>query len=244
VTVNRQEYNRQVDEFTDWTMTRICELAAADRRPPLVVPLTVTFQISRVRPDRVLLEFERLYQRVCRLLVTNPERPSKRPLLPFVLAFRDDPSTRRDKHPIVGGLLSTHPSVAEHVHSIMVIHPAVADRFLEVAGELEAVWRSIPRRGGGPLGLLRHDNGSLRVELEFAHRVRGVMEADPAGCRPRVRGEVRRWIDYSAKLMRRRSAAADGDLYTALPTETNSPLVGRPALAGRNRAGVGLSTGV
>jgi hypothetical protein len=134
--------------------------------------------------------------------------------------------------------------VAEHVHSITVVHPELADRFLEVAGELEGVWRSIPRRGGGPLGLPRQDNGTLRVELGFAHRVRGAMEADPAGCRPRVRGEVRRWIDYSAKLMRRRSAVADGDLYTALPTETNSPLVGRPALAGRNRAGVGLSTGV
>jgi hypothetical protein len=75
--MNRQEYNRWVDEFTDWTMTRVCELAAADRRPPLVVPLTVTFQIGMVRPDRVLLEFERLYQRICRLLVTNPERPER-----------------------------------------------------------------------------------------------------------------------------------------------------------------------
>jgi hypothetical protein len=131
--------------------------------------------------------------------------------------------------------------VAEHVHSIMVIHSAVADRFLEVAGDLEAVWRSIPRRGGGPL---RRDNGTLRVELGFAHRVRGAMEADPAGCGPRVRGEVRRWIDYSAKLMRRRSAAADGDLFTALPTETGSPLVGRSALAGRNRAGIELAGGV
>jgi len=117
----------------------------------------------------------------------------------------------------------------------------VADRFLEVAGELEGVWREIPRRGGGPRWC---DNGTLRVELEFVHRVRGMMEADPVGCRPRVRGEVRRWIDYSAKLMRRRSAAADGDPFTALPTETNSPLVGRPALAGRNRVGLELATGI
>jgi hypothetical protein len=241
--MNRQQYNQLVDEFTDWTMDHIFELAAVDHRPPLVVPLTVTFQIGMVRPDRVLLEFERLYTRVCRLLITNPERQSKRHLLPFVLAFRDDPSTRPNKRQRVG-LLSTHPSVAEHVHSIMVVHPAVADRFLEVAGDLETVWRSIPRRGGCSLGLPRHDNGSLRVELGLAHRVRGMMEADPAGCRPRVRGEVRRWIDYSAKLMRRRSAAAEGDLFTALPTETGSPLAGRPALAGRNPAGRETSTGV
>jgi hypothetical protein len=44
--------------------------------------------------------------------------------------------------------------------------------------------------------------------------------------------------------MPRRSAAADGELFTALPTETNSPLAGRPALGGRNRAGVGLATAV
>jgi hypothetical protein len=240
VTVNRQEYNRWVDELTDWTMTRICELAADDPRPPLVVPLTVTFRPCAVRPSRVLVEFERLYLRVCRLLVNNPERPSKRHLLPFVLAFRDEAHTRPDKHPCDRDFFN-RPAVAPHVHSIMVVHPDLADRFLEVAGDLETIWQSIPRRGGGPL---RHDNGSLRVELEFAHRVRGAMETDPAGCRPRVRGEVRRWIDYSAKLVRRRSAAADGDLFTALPTETGSPLAGRPALAGRKSAGAGLVAAV
>jgi hypothetical protein len=234
--MKRQEYDQRVDEFTDWTMDRIRDLAAADPRPALVVPLTVTFVPCAVHPSRVLAEFERLYQRVCRLLMCNPERPSKRHLLPFVLAFRDEAHTRPDKHPCDRDFFN-QPAVAPHVHSIMVIHPAVADRFLEVAGDLETVWRELPPRHGGPLSLLRHDNGSLRVELEFAHRVRGMMEADPAGCRPKVRGEVRRWIDYSAKLMRRRSAAADGDLFTALPTETNSPLTGRPALAGRNSAG-------
>jgi hypothetical protein len=238
--MNRQEYDQRVDEWTDWTMTRIEGLAGADRRPPLVVPLTVTFRPCAVHPSRVLIEFERLYLRVCRLLMCNPERPSKRRLLPSVLVFRDEAYTRPDKHPCDHGFFN-RPAVAPHVHSIMVVHPDLADRFLEVAVDLETVWREIPRRGGGPL---LHDNGSLRVEMEFAHRVRGAMEADPAGCGPRVRGEVRSWIDYSAKLMRRRGTAADGDLYTALPTETNSPLAGRPALAGRNRAGVGLSTGV
>jgi hypothetical protein len=242
VTVNfdRMPYTEQVDRLTDWTMEHIEDLAAADRRPPLVVPLTVTFMPCAVRPGRVLIEFERLYQRICRLLMCNPERPSKRHLLPFVLAFRDEAYTRPDKHPCDRDIFN-RPAVAPHVHSIMVIHPAVADRFLEVAGDLETVWRSIPRRGGG---LPWYDNGSLRVELGFAHGVRGMMEADPAGCRPRVRGEVRRWIDYSAKLMRRRSAAAEGDLFTALPTETGSPLVGRPALGVRNRRGAELAAGV
>ena len=242
--MNRYQYNRWVDEFTDWTMDRIDRLAKDDSRPPLIVPLTVTFQIGAVRPDRILLEFERLYVRMCRLLVNNPERRSKRRLLPFVFAFRDDPSTRPGKHRRAASLLSTHPSVAEHVHSIMVVHPALADRFLEIAGDLEGVWRSIPRRGSGAAELYPCDNGSLQIELEFAHRVRAMMAADPVGSRARVRDEVRRWIDYSAKLMRRRSAADEGELFTALPTETSSPLTGRPALAGRNGAGVELSAGI
>jgi hypothetical protein len=70
------------------------------------------------------------------------------------------------------------------------------------------------------------------------------MDDDCVGNRALVRNEVRKVICYSAKLMRRRSAADHGDLYTALPTETNSPLVGRPALAARNRAGVELAAGV
>jgi hypothetical protein len=224
--MNRQEYNQLIDKLTDWTMERIEDLGDDDRRPPLVVPLTVTFRPCAVYPSRVLAEFERLYQRICRLLMCNPERPSKRHLLPFVLAFRDEAQTRPDKHPCDRDRdFFNQPAVAPHVHSIMAVHPELADRFKEIAGDLETVWRAIPRRGGGPL---RHDNGSLRVEMEFVHRVRGIMEADPAGCRPRVRGEVRGWIDYSAKLMRRPGTAADGDPFTALPTETGSPLTGRP----------------
>jgi hypothetical protein len=38
-----------------------------------------------------------------------------------------------------------------------------------------------------------------------------------------------------------RGSVAEGDLYTALPTETNSPLTGRPALAGRKSAGAELA---
>lgn len=252
--MNRQEYDQRVDELTDWTMDRIFELAA-DGSPPLVVPLTVTFKPNAVYANRVLLEFERLYQRVCRLLVNNPERASKRHLLPFVLAFRDDPSTRPDKHPAAADVFFNHPSAAPHVHSIMVVHPSLADRFRETVGGLPAIWRNLRRRTGDPvrsalrsnsrpLGLPRYNNGSLYADLEFANRVRRLMDDDCAGNRALVRNEVRKVICYSAKLIRRSSAAADGDLYTALPTETNSPLVGQPALAGRNSAGAGLAAAV
>ena len=57
-------------------------------------------------------------------------------------------------------------------------------------------------------------------------------------------GTIKLAIAVSADPMPRRSAAAEGDLFTALPTETNSPLVGRPTLGGRNRVGVGPEFGV
>ena len=63
---------------------------------PLVVPLTVTFAPNSIRADQVLREYERFYARLCRLLINNPECPSKRHLLPFAIAFRDDPTLYAD----------------------------------------------------------------------------------------------------------------------------------------------------
>jgi hypothetical protein len=87
-----------VDAFTDWIVLRIDELVALDQGLPLVVPLTVTFSPGSTAPDQVLREYERFYARLCDLLMCNPDRPSKRSLLPFAIAFRDDPSTRPGKH--------------------------------------------------------------------------------------------------------------------------------------------------
>jgi hypothetical protein len=136
-------HRQYVDAFTDWTMQRIDELAAESQDPPLVVPLTVTFALNSTRPHRILREYERFYAR----LVNNPERPSKRHLLPFAIAFRDDPSTRPDKHrarPSAFAVFSSHPSVAPHVHSLIVIHPRLTDRFLTVVDTLQETWRRIP----------------------------------------------------------------------------------------------------
>jgi hypothetical protein len=137
----------------------------------------------------------------------------------------------------------------------MVVHPSLADRFRETVCELPAIWRNMSRRTGDPvqsalrsdsrpLGLPRYDNGSLYADLKFADRVRRLMDDDCVGNRALVRNEVRKVICYSAKLIRRSGAAVDGDLFTALPTETNSPLLGRSALGGRNRVGAELATGV
>src|SRR5258708_2377418 len=125
-------HGRFVDACTDWIVLRIDGLVALNQGLPLVVPLTVTFSPGSTAPDQVLREYERFYLRLCSLLMNNHERPSKRDLLPFALAFRDDPSTRPGKHrdrPSAFPFISNHPSVAPHVHSVLVVHPTLADHF-------------------------------------------------------------------------------------------------------------------
>src|SRR5262249_25440341 len=150
---------------------------AENRDPPLVVPLTVTFSLGSIRPDQVLREYERFYARMCRLLICNYERPSKRPLLPFAVAFRDDPSSRPDKYrdrPSLFDVLSNHPSVAPHVHSLVVVHPGLADRFIEVVPSLEQTWRRIPLRAADPTSSDRpiYANRTLHADVPFALRIR------------------------------------------------------------------------
>jgi hypothetical protein len=154
-----------------------------------------------------------------------PERPSKRHLLPFVLAFRDDPSTRPGKHrdrPSAFAVFSCHPSVAPHVHSVLVVHPTLVDRFMGIVGTLEATWRRIPVRAADPTSA--HDaptyaNRTLHADVRFALGIRELMDADPLGSRAMVRARIRHVIDYSAKLGRRRRDVDDSDLFTVLPTK-------------------------
>jgi hypothetical protein len=226
-TLNHPDYShgRRVDAFTDWIVRLTYELVALNQGLPLVVPLTVTFSPGSTRPDQVLREYERFYARLCRLLMCNDERPSKRHLLPFVLAFRDDPSTRPGKHrdrPSAFAVFSNHPTVAPHVHSVLIVHPALVDRFLEIVGTLEETWRRIPVRTTGPRSTA-HDaptyaNRSLHADVSFAREVRELMRADPLGSRSLVRARIRKVVAYSAKLGRRRDVGGYVDLFTVLPT--------------------------
>jgi hypothetical protein len=215
---------RLVDSFTDWIVQRIDELVALDQGLPLVVPLTVTFSLGCTAPDRVLPEYERFYARLCRLLMCNPDRPSKRHLLPFSIAFRDDPSTRPGKHrdrPSAFAVFSNHPSVAPHVHSLVVVHPTLVDRFLGIVDALEETWRRIPVRAADPTSAFdapRYANRTLHADVAFALGIRELMIADPVGSRPLVRERIRRVVGYSAKLGRRHRVADDVDLFTVLPT--------------------------
>jgi hypothetical protein len=219
-------HGRHVDAFTDWIIRRIDGLVAEGQDPPLVVPLTITFAPMSTRPDEVLGEYGRFYARLCNLLISNHERPSKRHLLPFALAFRDDPSTRPDKYrrpPTDRAVFFNHPSVAPHVHSLLVVHPRLADRFLGIADALEETSRRIPVRTADPTSA--HDaptyvNRSLHADVPFALGIRELMRADLVGSSEQVRARIRRVVDYCAKLghRRRRDADNDLDLFTVLPT--------------------------
>jgi len=217
-------HGRHVDAFTDWILQRVDELVALSQGLPLVVPLTVTFSLGSVRPDQVLGEYERFYARLCSLLMCNHERPSKRHLLPFALAFRDDPSTRPDKYrqrPSAFAVFSNHPTVAPHVHSLLVVHPTLVDRFLDIVASLGSVWRRIAVRTADPTSAHdapRYANRTLRADVPFALRIRELMGADLVGSRALVRDRIRRVVGYCAKLGRRRDIAGDGDLFTVLPT--------------------------
>jgi hypothetical protein len=61
-------------------------------------------------------------------------------------------------------------------------------------------------------------NRSLHADVPFALRIRELMTADLLGSRALVRADIRRVVDYSAKLGRRRRGDDDVDLFTVLPT--------------------------
>jgi hypothetical protein len=149
-----------------------------------------------------------------------PERPSKRHLQPFALAFRDDPSTRPGKHrdrPSAHAVFSCHPSVAPPVHSVLVVHPTLVDRFLEVVPSLEETWRGIPLRTAERIDAPTYANRTLRADVPFALEIRERIRADHLGDRSLIRGRIRGVVDYSAKLGRRHRARCEDDLFTVLP---------------------------
>lgn len=226
-------YAEQVHANTDWIVDRAHDLAIRCDQPPLIVPINVTFDPMAVRPGAVLREHERFYARFCDLLINNHDRPSKRHLLPFAIAWRDSPWTRPDKYrcrPTLAAILANHPTVAPHVHSVFVIHPALRDRFIAAVESLEQVWRSIPadsdtsRCGtsevaAGPVRPLRYLNKSLHVDLAFAERTFRLMSAGSPDDWMAVRAAVRTVVKYDSKLCWWRRAALDGDLFNVLPPE-------------------------
>jgi hypothetical protein len=108
---------------------------------------------------------------------------------------------------------------------VLIVHPALVDRFLEIVGTLEETWRRIPVRTAGPKSAFyppRYANRSLHADVPFARGIRELMSAEPLGSRPLVRARIRRVVDYCAKLGRRRDVIDEDDLFIVLPPSGRS----------------------
>ena len=208
ITTNQSRilYQEYVLGFSEWVIKEANRLRKHNGCP-LIVPLTVTFAIGSIRTDQCLGEFERFYSWLCRKLVNNIDRPNKKHLRPFTIVFLDDPSTRlKGKRPT---FFADHPEVAPHVHAVMVIHPDLAEKFLKVQSELEALWRKLSDR-----------NTTLKVNIddvvEFRHLMSNVGENDNV-----IFEKVCGWIRYSSKLQIQWTIP-DCDLFTVLPHNESS----------------------
>jgi hypothetical protein len=69
-------------------------------------------------------------------------------------------------------------------------------------------------------------NRTLYADVPFALAIRELMGADQLGDRPIVRARIRRVVDYSAKLGRRRDVVDEDDLFIVLPPSGRSRLGG------------------
>ena len=210
------------DCYVDWVLERYQLLLSENPQPPLIVPVTATFKLGSIRPDEVLLEYERFYARLCSRLIKNYDRPSKRHLLPFGIAWRDDPRTRPDKYrarPAWQAAFFRHPSVAPHVHGVLVIHPQLVDRFRELARHLDSEWKAIKSFvGPSPDGPV-YRNGCLWLDLDSGERISRGLLGDKSAVEA-ARDDLSRWLGYSSKLARRFDAG-EPDAFTVLPTVTN-----------------------
>jgi hypothetical protein len=96
--------------------------------------------------------FEQFYVRLLSKLMNNFER--KRWLQPLTYLYVDYPFTKREKtyatlSPIEQFRLnqfhfySQHPETTPHIHSVMLISPALVDRFKKIAPELELLFQKM-----------------------------------------------------------------------------------------------------
>lgn len=210
-------YWQRVDAWTDNITDRLTALADQGGDMPLFVPITATFKPMSIRDDEVLGEFSRFYARLTRLLIKNPERPSKRKLLPFTVAWRDDPSTRPDKYQSRPTTFSNHPSIAPHVHALMIIPPSVAQPFQDIAGSLNSTWQSIPIQTTDPYQPMRYRNSTLHADLALSDEIRLLMENGSADDFDAIRNKVRACVAYASKLERTSAYSERADCFNVLP---------------------------
>jgi len=161
---------------------------------PTLIFLTVTGRIGSFKNEDILKSmFVKFYYHMARMLITNPTRQSKRYLLPFTIYYLDDSSTRdRSKK---ANYLYENPSITNHIHSIMVIHPLLSNK-LTALENLEMAWKNL----------------SPKTNATLKYKVLDIEDKDALESFL----NIERVTGYSSKLIRRKGYFAE-DMFDVLP---------------------------
>lgn len=118
----------------------------------LAVEETRNSQIP-ISPSVCFAHFERFYVRMLSLLMNKYRRSSLRYLQPLTYAYLDYPFTKRKKtysnlSPFQKmkrnhRLSKAHPETTPHIHSVMLLHPNILDRFQTKIPQLEPLFQRL-----------------------------------------------------------------------------------------------------
>ena len=169
-------------------------------------------KVTPIPPRRCFGLGEQLYVRLLPSLMANFDR--KRHLQPRTYMYYDLPCSKRDKSFATlsayeqwkaNRARSEHPEIDTHLHSVMLVHPALTQRFAEIAPTLEEIFQ----------------------RLDPANR-----SLDAA--RLKSSDELRSVMFYSSKLLKQPKQVLQEstmlrdvewfDLYTILPKSKTEPL--------------------
>ncbi len=169
-------------------------------------------KVTPISPGRCFGLGEQLYVHLLSRLMANFDR--KRHLQPRTYTYYDLPCSKRDKSFATlspyeqckaNRARSEHPEIDTHLHSVMLVHPALTQRFAEIAPTLEEIFQ----------------------RLDPANR-----SLDAA--RLKSSDELRSVMFYSSKLLKQPTQVLQKstmqrdvewfDLYTALPKSKGEPI--------------------
>ena len=153
-------YDHLIENHLNHLKCKYHDLHIDDATLPQFWFLTVTFVPSEAKrsdnlsipPHRCIVLFEQFYVRLLSKLMNNFER--KRTLQPLTYLYVDYPFTKREKTYATLSLkdqfkanpyrfYSEHPETTPHIHSIMLISPALVDHFKKIAPELELLFQKM-----------------------------------------------------------------------------------------------------
>jgi hypothetical protein len=179
-----------------------------------------------IPPQRCFILFEQFYVRLLPKLMSNFAR--KRPLQPLTYAYIDYPFTKLEKPYACLSNIERfysnrarrrleHPEITPHIHAVMLVAPALVDRFNVVVPQLESLFRKM-----NPANRTLH-----AVQVQTSHELRDVMfysskllKQPEMLCTPTSAA----FRHESARCSSPKRTSCDIDLYTVLPKAESEPI--------------------